>query len=325
MPDWTKAAEGTRRIDVLLFPRFSNHCLANAVEPLRAANGFLGRAAYAWRFATVDGAPVASSSGLPVLVEDRLSRLDGGDALIVMPSYGFRALATPACLAALKAAARRYGALIALDTGSWLIAAAGLLEGRRATIHADEADAFAEQFPEVSVASARWVVDGDRISAGGAMTTFELMLELIEREHGAALRLSVAGLFMQQGAGGHGRPRATSAEPRDSRVGRALTTMQANLEAPVSIGAAAAAAGCTQRDLEGRFRRSLGASPRTVYRRLRLDRARAMVEDGELGIGEIALRCGYGDASAFTRAFRREFAESPQAMRRRTAPCSTHG
>ncbi|MEM6971583.1 MAG: helix-turn-helix domain-containing protein [Pseudomonadota bacterium] len=315
---------GTRRIDVLLFPSFSNHCLANAIEPLRAANGFLGRPAYAWRLFTLDGAPVASSSGFPVLVEGPLARAPGGDALLVMPSYGFRAFATPACRRGLRAAARRYGALGGLDTGGWLLAEAGLLAGRRATIHADEIDAFAERFPEIEVTAARWVIDGDRMSAGGAMTAFDLMLALIEREHGAALRLAVAGLFLQDETPGRRLGRVRTAGPdrvqsdtSDRRVVRALEAMRASLEIPRTIGAIAEAAGCRQRELEDRFRASLGASPRTVYRRLRLDRARALLEAGEIGVGEVALRCGYADPSAFTRAFRREFSVCPGDVRRR--------
>ena len=83
------------QIGVLLFERFSNHCLANAVEPLRAANTLSRRRLYAWRFLTPDGRPVTSSGGMPVLPEMRLADHPGGACLLVLPSYGFRALLTP--------------------------------------------------------------------------------------------------------------------------------------------------------------------------------------------------------------------------------------
>jgi hypothetical protein len=104
-----------RTVGVLLFDRFSNHCLANAIEPLRAANTFAGRTLYRWSFLSLDGAQVTSSSGLPVQPETTLARHPGGDYLFLMPSYGFRDQAGPATARALRSAgpalrrARRHG------------------------------------------------------------------------------------------------------------------------------------------------------------------------------------------------------------------------
>jgi AraC family transcriptional regulator, carnitine catabolism transcriptional activator len=112
-----------------LFDRFSNHCLANAIEPLRAANTFAGRTLYRWSFLSLDGAQVTSSSGLPVQPDTTLARHPGGDYLFLMPSYGFRDQAGPATARALRSAARRFGALVGMDTGAWLLAAAGFSRG----------------------------------------------------------------------------------------------------------------------------------------------------------------------------------------------------
>lgn len=312
MPVWKKAAGRAQRFDVLLFEQFSNHCLANTIEPLRAANTFLGRPAYAWRILTLDGLPATSSSGFPVLPESPFSSETRGDALILSPSYGYQRFATPGLGRALRAAAGRYQALIGLDAGAWLLASAGLLNGRAATIHFDEFDVFAERFPEVEARRERFVIDGPRITAGGASTSFELMLNLIEQEHGAALTLEIMGLFMaREDSLGMG----PSAPSRDRKVRRALEAMRANLEAPLSIAAVSRAAGCGQRDLEGRFRRAFGAAPRTVYQRLRLTQARRLLEAGDMAVAEAALRSGYRDPSAFARAFRREFGQSPRSTR----------
>lgn len=312
MPDWKKADGRAQRFDVLLFEQFSNHCLANTIEPLRAANTFLGRPAYAWRILTLDGRPATSSSGFPVVPERPFSSEARGDALILSPSYGYQRFATPALARTLRAAAARYRALIGLDGGAWLLAAAGLLTGRAATIHFDEFDAFAERFPEVDARRERYVVDGDRITAGGASTSFELMLSLIEQDHGAALTLEILGLFMAREDGLGSGPSAAS---RDRRVRRALEAMKANLETPLSIAAVSRSAGCAQRDLETRFRQAFGAAPRTVYQRLRLTHARRLLEAGDMAVAEAALRSGYRDPSAFARAFRREFGASPRSVR----------
>ena len=185
---------------MLLFERFSNHCLANTVEPLRAANDVLGRSAYEWCTLTPDGAPVASSSHLSVVPAAALDEGDAGDALVVMPSYGYRGHTTPALRTALARAAERHATLIGLDTGAWPLAAAGLLEGRRATIHPSELDAFAERFPRVHAVRERTVEDGKRITAGGATAAFDVMLGLITRRHGAALGLEIEAMFLRRDA-----------------------------------------------------------------------------------------------------------------------------
>ena len=312
MPEWIIPDAAPRQVALLLFPRFSMHCFANALEPLRAANGFLGRQAYRWRICTPDGEAVHSSSGVRVMPDGPLARMRG-DSLVLLPSYGYRGFATPRMGQALRAAAGRFDRLIGLDAGAWLMAAAGLLDGRPAVIHDAEADAFAEAFPDVSVRRARFVDDGDRVTGGGAATTFDLMQHLIGRDHGAALTLQIAALFLDGRATGG---RATGGRvPADARVARALAAMEANLESPLPLAELARRAGCTRRSLEARFRGTLGATPRTVYRQVRLNAAHRMVTDSELGLAEIAGRCGYGDQSAFGRAFRRAFGLAPRALR----------
>ena len=308
MPDWIlpAAAAAPARIGVALYERFSNHCLANAVEPLRAANDILGRRAYDWHLVTPDGGPVASSSGLPVAPAAALGEAPGGDALLVMPSYGHRG--HEAHGRALRRAAARYRIVAGLDAGAWLLAAAGLLDGRAATIHHDLHDAFAERFPQVRPRRARWVEDGDRLTAGGAASAFDLVIHLVARAHGTALTTEIAALFLL------GEPLAVQASG-DRHVARALAAMEAHLEAPLPIPAVARHAGCRQRDLEARFALALGATPRAAYRRVRLAAGRRLLREGGMSVAEVALRCGYADPSAFARAVRAEFGAPPRAWR----------
>ncbi len=310
----TKYSVETQSVGILLFPGFSNHCLANAVEPLRAANGFAGHPLYQWHFLAVDERHLTSSSGLPVFAEARLSDHPRGDLLLVMPSYSHREAATPDALLALRAASKRFKTIAGLDTGSWLLAAAGLLDGRRATIHWDVIVEFAETFPEVNVVEDRYVLDGDRLSCGGATTTFELMLEVIRQRHGTTLQLEVAALFMH----GERDPRLhplMRAKP-NRVVSAAAALMRRHIEDPVPIGEIAAALGLTSRALEQHFAAAADASPRRVYTAIRLRSARRLVEETRLSILEIANRSGYRNASAMTRAFKREFGVAPQTMRR---------
>ncbi len=313
MPDWIKNATKCRQIDILLFERFSNHCLANTVEPLRAANELAARRLYNWRYLTLDGRSVTSSSGLLVEPDAALRNDCRGDLLFVLPSYGFRDLATPSCLAALRAASAQYETLAGLDTGGWLLAEAGLLSGRRATVHWHELDAFAERFPDIEAVRERFVIDGDRITCGGASAAFDLIGGLIARHHGEALRLEVSFMFMHGGTVARMPDRAPV--PRSAMVQRAIGMMRENLEEPLSLAVLARRLGQTQRRLEQAFRRDVGATPRTVYRRLRLLAARKLVEETNLPVAEITVRCGYADPSAMTRAFSTEFGLTPRALR----------
>ncbi|MDJ0821900.1 MAG: GlxA family transcriptional regulator [Paracoccaceae bacterium] len=302
-----------RTIGLLLFPEFSNFCLANAVEPMRAANMLAGRTLYRWQHLGLDEAPIRSSSGLPVTPEARLSEHPGGNYLFVMPSYGHERLATRACHSALRAARGRFGTLVGLDTGSWLLASAGLLNGRRATSHWDILTDLAERFPEVDVTDDRFVIDGPVASCGGATTTLDLMLDLIAQHHSAPLSLEVAALFMH----GERDPRLDPLQrlPDTATVRAAAALMRRHVEDPLPIPEIARRLGLSPRALQLSFARDTGAGPASLYRSIRLAEARRRVLQTRASIAEIALRCGYADATAMTRAFRAEYGSCPRGLR----------
>ncbi len=298
----------------VLFDRFSSHVFANALEPLRAANTFLGWRAYEWQAVTLDGRVVKSSSEITIVPDGPLTATAKGDALILLPSYGYREIATDTLSRQLRSAGNRFNTMIGIDGGAWLMATAGLLENRRATIHYDNFEEFEEAFPNVHAQRERWIDDGDRLTASGAITAFEMMMHLIARRHGTALTLQIAALFAV--------PDATSPGPMeppegDKRIRRALAAMEANIENPLSAAQLARHAGCRQKDLEQRFNRSFGAPPRKVYQRLRLNAARRFCEDLSISLSEIATRTGYENASSFARAFKETFGETPSQARKR--------
>lgn len=170
----------TFRIVFLPFDGFSNMVLASAIEPLRAACDLSGRPLFNWCVATPGGEAVSSSSGLRLAAEIELSEIGQCDALVLIAGYGAReAAARPELLPAIRAAARRSRTVTGLDMGAWIMAAAGLLEGYRATVHWHEMEAFAEEFAGVEAVAESYVTDGDRQSAGSATSAMELTLEAI--------------------------------------------------------------------------------------------------------------------------------------------------
>lgn len=314
MQSWEKDNAAVQQVDLLLFDDFSGHCLANTVEPMRAANTLAGRPLYAWRFVTLDGASATSSAGMEVSPDARLADCRG-EILIALPSYRYRRFGSQAVLRGLRAAEERYATLAGFDAGAWLLAAAGLLDGRRATIHWEELSGFAEDFPQVDAQRLRHVQDGNRITCSGALAAFDLMMDLIGQRHGPALRLEVAALFMSPEVTEAPVQATSQTLARSRSVARALSLMQEHIEAPLSIREIARQVGRNRKDLEQRMRAQLGATPQAIYRRLRLIQARKLVLETDLTVAEVALRAGYEDPSAMTRAYRQEFGVTPRQMR----------
>ncbi|MEC3860583.1 helix-turn-helix domain-containing protein [Mesobacterium sp. TK19101] len=312
MPKWTESPARETSIAVLIFDRFSNLCLANCIEPLRAANSFARNPAYLWQFASLDGGPVRSSSGMSVTPDSPLEDLPRVDLLMILSSYDHLRHDSPRTRRALRRAAGRAKQVAGFDSAPWLMASAGLLQGRRATLHTELYTAFSERFLDVTLLDDPVVEDGDRITCAGAQAAFDLSRRFVVRDLGQAAGVDLDALFLT------GRPQHTSARamPGDAMVGRAIALMRSSLDTPRPLSEIAAQLGVTQRTLARRCQAALGTSPGTLYRHLRLSAARQMVEGGMLPVSEIALLSGYEDPAALTRAFRRRFCTTPQALRR---------
>lgn len=312
-----KSSDATRTVGILLFDAFSNLCLANAVEPLRAANTLSGKLLYRWTFLSLNGEGVVSSSGLPVQPHAALGT-ETGDYLFVMPSYRFKEHATPDCARGLRAAQTRYKTLVGMDMGSWLLASAALLEGRTATIHWDELVHFAETFPNVEVTEDRFVKDGNILSCGGVTTTFELVLNLIEEHHGPMLALEVSALFMFGEKANLLDTQLKATRPHKLRMAAAL--MRRNIESPIPIPEIAEKIGMTDKALTKVCQEAYGFGPARLYQAIRLREARRLCLNTGFSVEEVSTRCGYMNASALTRAFRREFDLTPRDLRRLQSP-----
>ncbi len=313
MPEWTKPSSDTTRIAVLLFDQFSNLCLANCIEPLRAANTLGGGALFDWTLLTSTGEAVTSSSGMQVLPHAALGSLTSCDYLFVLASYAHDGHDTARTRRALRQVAAKAGVVVGMDAAPWLLASAGLLNGRCATVHWDLLDAFTERFLEVEAERARVVRDDSFLTCAGAMSALDLTLGLIAEHGGLAVRLDVEALFMQ------GDPPVTlrheSTAVTDLLVRRGLSVMREHIEKPLSLGELSHRLSCQPRTLDRRFRSRLGAPPGTVYRHLRLSAARKLSEDSALSVAEIAVRCGYDSPAALTRAMRRQYGTTPSGLR----------
>jgi AraC family transcriptional regulator, glycine betaine-responsive activator len=316
-----RIADEPFQIDILVVDGFSLLSLASTMEPLRAANRVSGRALYRWRLLGLDGRRAVSSSDVPLSLHGGFQPSGLGDVLIVVSAFDHERNGAPA-LPLLRAAARQKRLPIGgVEAGSWILARAGLLDGYRATTHWEDVEDFALAFPSVEVVRDRYVVDRDRFTTGGANPAFDLMLELIRRQHGPGVALDVGSIFIYDEAhpGADPQPmvstgRLARAEPRLTAL---IRLMEGTIDAPLSVAALARRAGLTTRGLQKLFRRHLDTSPGSYYANLRLAAARRMLDLAGRPVLEVAAQSGFGSSSAFARAFRRRYGVNPARVKGR--------
>jgi len=312
--------ESPRRIGFLLLPKFSLIGLLSAVEPLRGANRTLGYAAYSWHFFSVDGEPVAASNGIPIAPEAAIETVDHFPCVAVFASYDPLAAAGRRLYRWLQRLHRQGAELGGFETGTVVLAEAGLLAGRRVTLHWETVEAFRETWLDVDARDSLYEIDGPIFTCSGATAGMDLMLYLIGQHHSGTVAADVADQFLHteiRAAGAHQRMAAdTRAGTSNPDLVRVTETMSDHLEHPLSLDELAAACDMSRRRLERLFARHLGEPPQRWYLRLRLERARHLLRYGELPVNEVAVACGFGSAAYFTRAYRTRYDRTPGAERR---------
>lgn len=308
-----------RVIDILLLPQFSLLSLSATMEPLRAANRAGAQTHYRWRLLSTDGDVVPSTSQVPFPVHGRFDPEDDRDALIVVSAFNVYRYSRP-ILPGLRQVARKGVPLGGVEAGSWALAMAGLLDGYRATTHWEDLDEFANEFPHVDVVPDRYVIDRKRFTTGGATPALDMMLEIIRADHGMALALSVAGIFIYEQDQPSTDPQHIVSAGRLAlaapQLVRAIRLMEETLAEPLPIQEIARHAGYSLRNLQLYFQNHLGSTPQAYYLELRLNAARRQLQQTRHSVAEIAEACGFNSASAFARAYRRRFGEAPLATRR---------
>ncbi|MEM9270971.1 MAG: AraC family transcriptional regulator, partial [Pseudomonadota bacterium] len=158
-------SEAPQHFVFLLLERFTLLAFSSAVEPLRLANQNLDKTVYTWTIASESGGPVASSAGISIAADHGLTEVPRDSTIIVCGGLNIKAAITKPVLTWLRREERRGVAMGAICTASQVLAQAGLLDGKRATIHWYNRDAFAEEFPEIELTQNIYVIDGTRYTA----------------------------------------------------------------------------------------------------------------------------------------------------------------
>ncbi len=307
-------------ITFLLIDAFSLLSVASAIEPLRGANRLLSRDAYEWHLISHDGDPVRALNGMEVSVDVSLNAYTKTDFLFACAGLDADPPYRAKLNASLQRASRDGIVLGSLSAGTFLLARAGLLNGYSSTIHWEFQPAFAEEFPELETSPGLYVIDRDRWTGSGGITGMDMMLRLIEQDHGHGFSRSVGNQFQIdqiRNATVHQRPgHLERLESLPSPLQTVINLMIANIEDPLKMDILASQAGLNLRRMERLFNAHLDAAPAQFYRRLRLEKARDLLLHTNLPTLEVACLCGFSSSSHFAMAYQRQYGLRPTEARR---------
>jgi transcriptional regulator GlxA family with amidase domain len=321
-----------RNVVVLLFDGVQSLDVSGPVEVLAAlqrvpAPSERPRRGYDVRTLSVGGAAVRTSSGLTIAADGSLDHVpDAIDTLIVPGGAGARAAsADPVLLDWVADASARARRTVSVCTGAFVLAAAGLLDGRRATTHWSAAAALARLHPLVEVdPDPIFVRDGDVWTSAGVTAGMDLALALVEHDHDRDLALTIARhlvLFLRRPGGQSQFSAALAAhEPAREPLREAQRAVLDDVAGDHSVDAMAVRAHMSSRHFARAFRAEAGVTPGRYVERVRLDAARRALEDTADPIAAIADACGFGTAETMRRAFLRALSVAPAEYRRRFTP-----
>lgn len=308
-----------KRFVFVLLDSFTLLSFAGAVECLRIANRMSGKTLYKWDIAGDGGDLVSCSNGTEFKVNMDLVDLNRDDTLILCGGVDVQKSTTKRVLNWLRKESRRGVTIGGLCTASYSLAKAGLLDGKRATIHWENHDSFAEDFEEVMITKSVFVIDNNVMTAAGGTASLDLMLKIIADDHGEELANAVADQLIYSSIR---TDRDTQRLSIPSRIGvrhpklsNVIQMMEKNIEEPISPATLAKDVGMSTRQLERLFRRYLSRSPKRYYMELRLQKARNLLMQTDMSVINVALACGFTSPSHFSKCYRAHYETTPYRER----------
>jgi transcriptional regulator GlxA family with amidase domain len=302
-----------------LVPEFPMMAFAAAIEPLRAANRLTGERLYDWRLFTRDGSPARPSNGLALAAAGSILDANGMDLMLVCAGTRDAGRGEKDVLQWLRQIARSGAAVGGISLGAYALAHAGLLDGRRCTLHWENLAAFAEQFPRIRTTADIFVIDGDRFTCSGGTAALDMMLELITARDGRALANDVSEQFIHPRIRGARDQQRMAIQSRlgvaNEKLAAAIGIMETPTDEASDVWEIAARVSLSPRQLERLFARYLHKSPSRYYLEVRLDRARNLLLETTKPILDIAVACGFASASHFSRCYRMVYGHQPSAER----------
>jgi transcriptional regulator GlxA family with amidase domain len=308
------------KIGFLLVEAFSSLCITAMTGPFRSANREIGEDAFTWDFISSDDQPIIASDGISI--EPTLSCKDTKQFDYFFICAGMQS--DPPNRAALNATLQRFSrqsdVFGALCIGSFMLARAGFLDGYEFTLHWENQPAFSEEFPDYEVSPNLYVMDRDRWTGSGGLSSMDIGLHIIAEHYGPSIANAVGNQYqidrIRSASVGQRPYSLNQYETLPKPIQAAINTMIDNMETTLPIPEVAKSAGKTVRSLERLFARHLESSPARYYRTLRLEKVRQLLWHTNLSILEIALMTGFPSPSHLSRLYQTEFGLKPSEDRK---------
>ncbi|MEM7195497.1 MAG: helix-turn-helix domain-containing protein [Pseudomonadota bacterium] len=312
-----------KNMTFLLFPGFALTSYSLAVDALLVANQAKGEKLFNIQLvsASSDDTLLVPSSGMaPVKTEKQFSNLDNtGDTLFICAYRHAAAYDHAPTFRKLRKHAADQKRIGCLTSGTLILARAGIIKSGHCTIVDEHKNIFRELYPNIRLQDNLFTVNKNILSCAGGMSALDMLLYMISQDHGLELASQVAEQFLQD------RMRSIEETTRRSRylrlqlksavLGSAVEIMENHIENTITIVELADRVGSTVRSLENCFQRHEKLTPNQYYLRLRLQRARKMVEESQLPLNSIALATGFHSHSYFSKRFKQTYSCSPSEMR----------
>jgi transcriptional regulator GlxA family with amidase domain len=305
-----------KRLGILVFPGFEILDLA-AATAFEVANLVSGRKTYEVAVYSEHGGRVLSSAGIEVETQKLVDPVF--DTFLVVGAIGIPPL-SEGLVRFVSQAAGASRRTTSVCTGAFLLAAAGVLDGRRATTHWANARELQRRYPAIKVEEDRiFIADGSVWTSAGMTSCIDLSLALVEADLGFEVSKTVAQKMVvyHRRTGGQSQFSAMlELESKSDRIRQALDYAKRNLRKTLSVGELAEVANLSSRQFSRAFRTETGQSPAKAIESLRVEAARSLVEESRHAIDVVARETGFADPERMRRAFIRKFGHPPQTFRR---------
>lgn len=306
-----------RHFVFLLQPGLSMNALSAAIDPLRIANQLASQFLYSWEVLSEDGAPVTCSNGLEIGVQRAIGDIPKGSHLFVCSGVLPDRAASARAVAWVRSQWANGCHIGGICTGAYTLAKAGLLAGRRFTLHWENIPGFVENFPDLVPENCLYTVDGRIVTCCGGAAATDLFTRFILDDFGEELALVTMDMCVKGSirSGGELQKSALALAhgSRNTRLLKAVALMNENIEEPLDLIDLADRIGISKRQLERLFKKYLKKSPGQFYASLRVKHGRALLIETSLSVEKISLAAGFNTVSQFGRRFKKEYGASPRS------------
>ena len=311
--------DGPRRFAFVLVDSFSLLSFASALDALRIANRMAEYPLYNWMLLGESGNNVMCSAGTSFRVDHDLLELKRDDTIFLCGGIDIQKNTSKRLLNWLRREARKGLVVAGLCTAAYSMAKAGILDGKKATIHWENQDSFAEEFTNIELTKSVFIIDGARMTTAGGTSSIDLILKIIADDHGEELANAVADQMIYNTIRTDQDTQRLSVPTRigvrHPKLSMVIQMMENNIEEPISPSLLAKDVRMSTRQLERLFRRYLNRSPKRYYMELRLQKARNLLMQTDMSVINVALACGFASPSHFSKCYRSHYNKTPYRER----------